>query len=370
MSKIAIIGDTHFGLKAVKPIIKSNVEEAQYKYFEYLKEYFIANDVTTILFTGDIHDTRVSVDVKALVFTRRMMKTLLKDFDKHIVAGNHDMYYENVNDISSLELFEDIPNLTIHREGIVKKELVGKTWYFMPWIVPDAEEKTKEFLIQLSNNSPDIRKNTVIFGHFDMFGINMEGGQLSTSGIDPNMFLNAADLTISGHYHGKSDTVKSGGLIRYVGSPYPLSFSNVDSVHGVWLMDENSMEFIENKISPTFVDIYDTDDIDSFGDLSNSFVRFYVANQNSNEEEFNLRLKMESKKPLLIMPIPYSIAVDESGDKTESEQEATKIIGMDTYRLSELYIENNPNTLPVLKLSDDPVAEILKQIKHFSNEMK
>lgn len=371
MEKIAIIGDTHFARKAENPVIKKKLQEGQYKYFEHLKEYFTQNNIKTILFTGDIHDTRTTINIESLVFTRRLMTKLFKDFDKYIVLGNHDLYYENSYEISLLEMFEDIPNLTIYKNEITIKKLCNKDWHFIPWIIQENEESFKEYLINLSKNSPEIRKNTVLFGHFEMFGVDREGGSLSTTGIDPNLFLNAADLTLSGHYHGKSDIQKSGGLIRYVGSPYPLTFINANTNHGIWLMDDiGNMEFIENTISPRFADIWDTDDIDSMDNLNNSFVRFYIANSNSSEEEFNLRLKMESKKPLLIIPIPYSGEKDELIAKTDIEKEATKIIGMDTYRLAEMYINNNTDSLPVLKSSNDAISEILKQIKHFSLEIK
>ena len=97
-----------------------------------------------------------------------------------------------------------------------------------------------------------------------------------------------------------------GSELIYAGSPYPMTFANVDSIHGYWILDEEmNREFVENTISPTFKDIWDTDDLDATQDLSNSFVRLYMSNKLSLEEIFEMRLKIESKNPLKIKATSY-----------------------------------------------------------------
>ena len=115
MEKLAIIGDVHFSRKAENPIVKKYIKEGQREFFNSLAEDLEARGITTVLMTGDVHDTRVTVDVEALINTKRLLQGRMKNFDIHIILGNHDLYYENSYDVSSLELFEDIPNVTIHR---------------------------------------------------------------------------------------------------------------------------------------------------------------------------------------------------------------------------------------------------------------
>ena len=371
MEKIAIIGDIHFSRKAENPIIKKYIKEGQKKFFDSLVVDLKAAGITTVLMTGDLHDTRVIIDVESMVTTKRLLQEQMKDFDIHIILGNHDMYYENSYDISALELFEDIPNVTVYRESVVQKELLGKNWYFIPWVIPEKEEKFVSFLEKLATKSQEKRDKTVLFGHFDMFGMDMEGnGNLSPAGIDPNLFLKAAKTTFSGHYHAQSDVKKMGSEICYVGSPYPMTFANSGSKHGYWILDEKgNREFIENTLSPTFRDIWDTDSLDGIDDLSNSFVRFYMSNKLSMEEIFEMRLKIESKNPLLIKKIPYDGGEKNEEEKKEIQENATNLLGKSTIKLAEMYIDQHLDELPNLKLTKDSRKAILDRITEYKTEL-
>jgi DNA repair exonuclease SbcCD nuclease subunit len=366
MDKICLIGDVHFARKAEHPLIKKHIKDGQLEFFDHLIEELNERNVKTILFTGDVHDTRQTINVEALVNTKRLFQTKMKDFDIHIILGNHDMYYENDYDITALELFEDIPNVTVYRDGVQVKEFLGKKWYMFPWIIGSREEKVVQFLEKMSTKSRDDRQNTVFFGHFEMFGINMEGNSMSTFGLDPNLYMNAASNIFSGHYHGQSHTQKGDDNLYYLGSPYPMTFANANQSHGVWILDENmEMEYIENTISPRFVDLWDTDDIDAIDNLENCFVRLYISSNLTKEEEFEIRLKVEHKKPILIRPMSYAGDKSEVESKPEDEREANQIMKMTTVSLSEIFIEQNSEDLPKLKLTTDVKSAIMNQIKFF-----
>lgn len=366
MEKICLIGDPHFSRKAEHPLIKKNIKEGQLAFFDYLIEELNRREIKTILFTGDIHDTRQSINVEALINTKRLFQTKMKDFDIHIILGNHDMYYENSYGITSLELFEDIPNVTVYRKNVVVKKFLNKNWYLFPWITADRETKVVEFLNKMAQKPRAVRDNTVLFGHFEMFGINMEGRNVSTFGLDPNLYMNAASHVFSGHYHGQSSIEKGSDKLMYIGSPYPMTFANANQSHGVWILDEEmNMEYIENNISPTFKDVWDTDDIDAIKSLDNSFIRLHICDNHSKEEEFEIRLKIENKKPILIRTMPYSGDKIDDESKPENEREANQIMKMNTVSLSEIYMKQNADDLPILKLQADVESAIMNQINIF-----
>lgn len=366
MKKIALIGDTHFSRKAENPLIKKHIKDGQAQFFDFLISELKSRDINTVLFTGDIHDTRNYVNVEALVTTKRLFQTKMADFDIHIILGNHDMYFENDYDVTTLELFEDLPNVTVYRSNVVKKDFLGKNWYLFPWIIQEKEEKVVDFLGKLSGMSKDKRDNTILFGHFEMFGVNMEGNNMSTFGLDPNLFMSAAKLTISGHYHGQSHMKKSDSELYYLGSPYPMTFANANQKHGIWIIDESmQMEFIENTISPSFVDIWDSDNLDDLPNLSNSFVRVFMSSSHTKEEEFEILLKIDNKKPILKRIVPYKGSKEEAVEQSEYQREANRILGMDALMLSEMYINQNFDDLPNLKLHKDPKDAILSKIKEY-----
>src|SRR6185369_9531329 len=95
--------------------------------------------------------------------------------------------------------------------------------------------------------------------------------------------------------------------ILYVGSPYPYTFANSDEDHGIWLLDENlEFEFLKNEISPTFKTIWDHQDLDNLPDLKNSFVRFFFDKDKSPEDIAMMKMKIETKTPIVNNSIPYS----------------------------------------------------------------
>lgn len=366
MNKIALIGDTHFSRKAEHPLIKKHIKDGQAAFFDFLIIEFKKHGIKTVLFTGDIHDTRNYVNVEALVQTKRLFQEKMKDFDIHIILGNHDMYYENSYDVTTLELFEDIPNVTIYRSSVAKANFLGKSWYMFPWIIQDKEANVISFLEKMATQSKTKKDNTVLFGHFEMMGINMEGNNISTFGMEQNLFINAARLVLSGHYHGQSHTKKGDSELYYLGSPYAMTFANANQKHGVWLIDEDmKMEFIENTISPTFIDIWDTDNLDELPDLTNSFVRIFMGCHHTREEEFEILLKIDNKRPILKRLVPYKGTKEESAEQSEYQREANQILGMDAMALCDMYINQNFDDLPKLKLSDDPRNAVLLKIKEY-----
>lgn len=366
---VAIIGDTHFSRKAENPLLKKHIKRGQKEFFEFLVKDLKKRKIKTVFFTGDVFDTRNSINVEALIETKRMFENLMSDFEIHIVCGNHDMYFDDTREITSIELLEWMPNITVHRDQVNCIPINGKDMYIIPWVLPS--ERT-DFISFLSAIEPK-KNNNILFGHFDMVGIDMEGGSMSTSGLSPNVFANAASLTISGHYHGHSSQVIDGSVINYVGSPYPLTFANAKSEHGYWILHETgSMEFIKNELSPTFKTIIDTDDLTSITSLENSFVRLYVNNAKTKEEVFYAKSIIESKKPIFLNIIPYKEEGDiliNNGIPTDINKSANKLLNMDTFSLSEIYIDTNPDQLPKLTTHADAKLAVLNKVKEYQIQL-
>ena len=369
MEKIALIGDTHFNRKAENPTIKKLIKSGQADFFDNLVIDLNDRGVKTILLTGDIFDTRNTINVESLVTAKRLFETKLSEFDVHIILGNHDMYYENSYDITSIEMIEHLPNVTVYRDGVKAIKLLGHNWLMFPWIIPENVEKTVKFLESESKKSRSQQK--ILFGHFETMGIDMEGGNISTFGMKSDTFLGASPLSISGHYHGKSITTGTDSRLVYLGSPYAMTFANSDQSHGYWLLDENlEFEFIENHVSPKFTTIRDTDDLDDLPDLSNKFVRFYMNNSKDRDQLFELRAKVESKNPLFLRPIPYKDGtVITEATATSNEHEANNLLGMDTMSLSSVYIDANHEHLPTLQTTDDSRKSVMEKLFEYKETL-
>lgn len=362
---IAFVGDTHFGRKAENPTIKKHIDDGQSAFFDWLVDDLNKKGIKKIFFSGDIFDTRNSINLKALIDTKRLFQTKLRNFDISIVLGNHDMYYENSYDVTSLELLEELPNVHVYRKDITSIHINGYDMYIIPWIIHDELPSVVNFLDTLKSN----REKNILFGHFEMIGIDMEGGNVSTFGLSPNVFADAAKYVLSGHYHGSSIQEIDGSKILYFGSPYPLTFANSDSVHGYWTWDENNgFSFVENPVSPTFKTIMDTDDLTNLGDLSKSFVRLYINNAKTKEEVFSIKTLIESKKPIYTLTIPYKNGSDEKS-KSEAQRNSNKLFNMDLFSLSEIYIDNNSDSLPRLRQNTDSKNAVMTRIRDYISKV-
>ena len=372
IERIAIIGDTHFNRKAENPLIRRNIANGQKAFFEKTIGELKEKGVHTVIFTGDIFDNRQILDIQSINDTIRLFRDDMRDFDVRIVLGNHDLYYENSYDTSSLSILENLPNVKVYRNGIEEDEIIGYRFVFFPWIIPDAMPEAVKKLEEMANEPDDVKRKTVIVGHFDILGMVMEGKNVSVDGMDRNLFFKAARLTISGHYHGQSHVKSTNSTILYVGSPYQMTFNNVGEKHGYWVMESSGkFSFTENTVSPKFVDVWDTNDLDNLPDLGNCFVRLYSSNENTAEQDFNNKVRIEVKKPILIRHVPYDKDRDEveEVDQPEGVESAGKILKMNILSLSELYIDNNEDSLPSLTSGDDARKVVLKQIDEYEKSI-
>ena len=101
--KVAIITDQHFGAR--------NDSIAFLDFFQkfYDNTFFTTLDqqgIDTVLILGDTFDRRKYVNFYALQRAKEMFFNKLADrgISVHMLAGNHDTYYKNTNDVNSPDL--------------------------------------------------------------------------------------------------------------------------------------------------------------------------------------------------------------------------------------------------------------------------
>ena len=103
--KVAIITDQHFGAR--------NDSIAFLDFFQkfYDNTFFpglVANNISTVLVLGDTFDRRKYVNFYALQRAKEMFFDRLADagIAVHMLAGNHDTYFKNTNDVNSPDLLQ------------------------------------------------------------------------------------------------------------------------------------------------------------------------------------------------------------------------------------------------------------------------
>lgn len=269
--KVAIITDQHFGAR--------NDSVAFLDYFEkfYDNIFFpvlAEHNVDTVLILGDTFDRRKFVNFYALQRAKTMFFDRLanNNITVHMLAGNHDTYFKNTNDVNSpdlllkeyhnIDVIDSPQTITVDETDIC----------MMPWICPDNYDE--------SINEMKTTKAEICMGHFEIAGFAMYRGMESHDGLSKEIF-DKFDLVFSGHYHHKSDD----GHIYYLGNPYELTWQDHNDPRGFHLFDLESrnLEFIRNPFSMFARLEYDDEgkepiDLDAL-DLKETFLKVVVVNK-------------------------------------------------------------------------------------------
>ena len=135
--KVAIITDTHYGARKGSKYLHDYFELFyQNVFFPALKEH----GVEAVIHMGDAFDSRKSIDYQSLEWSKRVVFDNLKDYDVHMIIGNHDTYYKNTNEINSPELLlQTYSNIKTYSQP-TEVNIGGLGILFLPWINQGNDE--------------------------------------------------------------------------------------------------------------------------------------------------------------------------------------------------------------------------------------
>ena len=100
--KIAIIGDLHLSPKCENASIRSAVVGGQEAFIDKLVADLHAQGIKKAVFCGDLFTTRTFISVTGLEYAIDMFRNKLKDIECYVIAGNHDLTYENSAESTSI----------------------------------------------------------------------------------------------------------------------------------------------------------------------------------------------------------------------------------------------------------------------------
>ena len=270
--RVAIITDQHFGAR--------NDSSAFLDFYErfYNDTFFPTlddNNIESVLILGDTFDRRKYVNFYSLDRAKKMFFDKLEErgIKVFMIAGNHDTYFKNTNEVNSPELLlAEYTNIVLINKAadiIVHDTPVC----FVPWICPDNYQESLETI----NNS----NAELCMGHFEIAGFAMYRGMESHEGLSKDLFKKF-DMVFSGHYHHRSDD----NHIYYLGNPYELTWQDYNDPRGFHLFDlqTRQLEFIRNPNTMFQRVEYDDSLIDpsveSYEHLKNKYVKIIVVNKN------------------------------------------------------------------------------------------
>jgi DNA repair exonuclease SbcCD nuclease subunit len=261
--KIALITDQHFGARNDAAHILDYYQKFyEQVFFPKLRE----EKVSAVLILGDTFDRRKYLNFYTLKRTKEMFFDPLAymGIDVHILAGNHDTYFKNTNDVNSVGLLLNEYGASFNVIDHPTNIYVGPHKIcMMPWICPENYEDSMEIL-----KDSDAK---YCMGHFEIEGFAMYRGMPSEEGLSREMFRKF-NHTFSGHYHHKS----SSDGVTYLGNPYQLTWQDYGDERGFHILDleDETLEFVSNPFQMFHRINYD-DKKDSISEITNMDVTGY-----------------------------------------------------------------------------------------------
>jgi DNA repair exonuclease SbcCD nuclease subunit len=277
--KVAVLGDTHFGMRNDSQIFHDH-------YAKFYQEVFFPKvrelGITVVIQTGDLFDRRKFINFNSLFLAKGYFFDEFTKGDMALISylGNHDVYYKNTLQVNSPELvlrdyIEDGDIQIISKPQ--ELDLYGLKADIIPWICQDNERETKAFIA----NS----KNQICFGHFEIAGFSMEKGSVCYDGMNRDD-LKRYEMVISGHFHHRS----TDGHIYYVGTPGEITWADWEDQRGFHIFDTQTrdLEFVPNPLTMFHKVIYDDTqetivsiDNKDYSEYANRYVKIIVQNKNS-----------------------------------------------------------------------------------------
>lgn len=252
----------------------------------------------------------------------------------HIIPGNHDVYFRNTLEINSLELtLKEYPfNLYMQPTEVI----VGNNAVLMlPWICDENQEQTMKAIQET--------KARYCFGHLELFGFEMDKGNVSTHGDDPKIF-EKFDMVVTGHFHHRSKRDN----IYYIGSAYEFTWADYNDTKGVVSIDLDKEHITyhtnHHKIFKMYEyndELYPTQIEHELGsiqpsDYENCFVKIKVYKKNNPYLFDNIVEKIQSCNPAKLNIIDASSMLLENVEIDMKEIE-------DTPTLIRSYVDSVPN---------------------------
>ena len=224
--KVAIITDTHYGARKGSKYL--------HDYFElFYRDVFFPTlekeGITTVIHMGDIFDSRKSIDLQSLEWSKRVVFEPLKKYKVYAIIGNHDCYYKDTNIVNSPELLlKDYTNVKTYskpKEITIEKLKI----LLLPWINSENYEETEKIIKKT--------KAIVAMGHLEVNGFKATRGHMMETGMDVNIF-DKFERVFSGHFHTRSND----GKIFYLGNPYEMFWNDVNDPRGFNIFDTETLE--------------------------------------------------------------------------------------------------------------------------------
>lgn len=231
-----MFSDIHFGLRGNSKVHN----EICLEYIDWMIEESEKRDIKTALFLGDYFHNRAVVNIDTMNYGLQGLQKLNAHFENvYFIVGNHDMYYRQKRDVTSVKFAENFPNIHL----IQDIEEIGGC-LFLPFLVGDEWKQ----LEQMSTK--------YVFGHLELPGYKLNSlVEMPDHGRETDQTFSKCEYVFSGHFHKRQQRIlDTGAQIHYIGNPFPHNFNDAwDDARGCVFMEWDGVpEYANWNAGPKF----------------------------------------------------------------------------------------------------------------------
>lgn len=279
-----LITDTHFGTHNCSLTwLKSQKEFFTEQFIPHLKKRKKEGYLVRVIHCGDVFDSRSTINTYIATTVVDLFSQICEIVDRfYIVAGNHDYYSPEADDVDTVRLIFRQLELKYGYGcfNVISQRKFTDSWcedgkdvdLFVPWYEWIKQDDLIEYIENFRNDlnrDPEI-DITHIFTHADLV---REGTDIECKNI------------ISGHIHVPyfKDNIKN------LGSVFPLTFTDYNSVRGFYEYEggDGELKFIENTKSIRFWRFYDDEILNIPKNIKkDDYIEIYISKSKIAQKKY------------------------------------------------------------------------------------
>lgn len=221
--KAVLWSDIHFGLRGNS----KEHNELCLEYMQWMIDEAKKDGIKTAIFMGDYFHNRAVINISTLNYGLRGMRLLNDNFENtYFLVGNHDMYYRQKRDVTSVKFAEEFPNITLI-DSIQEID----DCLFVPFLVGEEWKELEHY------------STKYVFGHLELPGYKLNSlVEMPDHGKESDNSFSKCEYVFSGHFHKRQQKrLDTGAEIHYIGNTFPHNFNDAwDDARGCVTLDWNS----------------------------------------------------------------------------------------------------------------------------------
>ncbi len=203
-----LFSDIHFGYRSNSK--KHNLTCLEY--IDWLIAECKARGIKTCFFLGDFFHNRATINLDTLNFGIEAVRRLSEYFDNvYMLVGNHDMYFRQKRDVTSVEWTDIFENVHLINEPTTMGDCC-----FLPFLVQDEWKDLENLTAKY------------VYGHLELPGYKLNNlMEMQDRGKESDKAFSKCEYVFSGHFHKRQYRIlDSKAEIHYIGNPFPHNFND------------------------------------------------------------------------------------------------------------------------------------------------